>query len=39
MTHWPILNAAAKMEAQEIGDTNGEVKTKALLDTLAYMLP
>ena len=40
MTHWPILKAAAlpKMEAQGIGDTNGEVKTKALLDTLAYML-
>ena len=26
------------MEAKAIGDTHGEVKTKALLDTLAYML-
>ena len=32
MTHYP------KMEAKAIGDTHGEVKTKALLDTLAYML-
>ena len=26
------------MEAKAIGDTHSEVKTKALLDTLAYML-
>jgi len=26
------------MEAETIGDTQGEVKTKALLDTLAYIL-
>ena len=32
MTHKP------KMEAKAIGDTHGEVKSKALLDTLAYML-
>ena len=26
------------MKAKTIGDTQGEVKTKALLDTLTYML-
>ena len=32
MTHYP------KFEAKAIADTHGEVKIKALLDTLAYML-
>ena len=32
MTHLP------KLEVKAIGDTHGAVKTKALLDTLGYML-
>ena len=32
MTRWP------KIEAKTIADTPGKVKTKALLQTLAYML-
>lgn len=32
------MRSQQKMETKTIGDTHGEVKTKALLDTLPYLV-